>query len=253
MNFWNICEYVHLAHCWSKHIRLNSQSPVTSAEQTAARFGKIKILETKAFECSLCTEMENYRIKMCKCKGKKMRKNKNFFSFFFSFSNFPTFFPLLAWTNTSSNNPWFFLLLTGQDHTALKYIAVHSNPHPSSPNHKGMCSVMISQYLFLFFIYGEIAVINRDNAKYKNYLMLISMLSWKMHFTTHWMRNTDPVSDTPTPATTVMCEAWRRYAQQKCIFCHLWQSVKLTLRRHAMGKKMSSRSRRQSAFPNFFE
>lgn len=53
---------------------LNSQSPVTSAEQRVTRFSKIRILETNAFECKLCTEME---IKKCNCKGNKMRKENS--------------------------------------------------------------------------------------------------------------------------------------------------------------------------------
>lgn len=132
---------------------------------------KIRILETNAFECSLCTKMENYRIKMCNCKCSKMRKetSKNSWGFFSQFSNFP----LLALTNTSSNNSWFFLLLTGQGHKDPKYIPLHSNPHSSSPNHKGMCSVMTSQYLFLFFSYGENGVTNHDNAKHRNYSVVV--------------------------------------------------------------------------------
>lgn len=131
---------MHLAHYWSKHIRLNSQSSVTSAEQTVPSLGKVSVLETNAFECSLCTEMENYRIKMCNCKGNKMRKetskNRNIYKYIYIY--IPTFSPLLALTNTSLNNPWFSLLLTGQGHKDPKYIPLHSTPHPSSPNHKGM-------------------------------------------------------------------------------------------------------------------
>ena len=35
------------------------QAEMTSAEETAARFGKIRIPETNAFECSLCAETES--------------------------------------------------------------------------------------------------------------------------------------------------------------------------------------------------
>lgn len=105
MNFWSICEYVHLAHYWSKHIRLNSQSSVTSAEQTVPSLGKVSVLETNAFECSLCTEMENYRIKMCNCKGNKMRKetskNRNIYKYIYIYI-FQLSLPYWHW----QTHPW---------------------------------------------------------------------------------------------------------------------------------------------------
>lgn len=161
---------MHLAHYWSKHIRLNSQSSVTSAEQTVPSLGKVSVLETNAFECSLCTEMENYRIKMCNCKGNKMRKetskNRNIYKYIYIYSNF------LSLTGIDKHileQPMVFPLAHRAGSQRPK---IHSSAfHPASILSKPQRHVMISQCLFLFFSYGENGVTNHDNIKYKNSLV----------------------------------------------------------------------------------